>query len=586
MTISHFTSSAVVRRVLLLAGMALACAAPAAAQETGPNEDPNVQRMRWFRQARFGMFIHWGVYSVPAGEWKDKTNHAEWIMLTGNIPSAEYEKFAGQFNPVKFDAKEWVRIAKDAGMKYMVITSKHHDGFCMFDTKLTDYSIVKATPFKRDPMKDLAAACKDAGLRFCFYHSILDWHRPDQETNFAVYHEYMKGQLKELLTQYGPIGILWFDGQWIGPWDRKKGEELYAYVRGLQPGLLVNNRVGKSTRQDGDYETPEQNIPAGAIQGRLWETCMTLNDTWGFKTSDHNWKSATDLARKLIDITSKGGNFLLNVGPTAEGVIPPESVERLETVGRWLKANGDGIYGTVQSPWRKHPFDGRCTVKGNTLYVHVFKWPEGGVSLAGLQGEVRSVAPLDKRVGAVKWEAKKEGERQVLALQAPEKPDPIATVVAVTFKAPPALDEAASGGIPGRQAADGTIALKAADAAVHGDTAQYESGDGKDNIGFWTNKEDWVSWDVSVAKPGAFTVEVTYACADGTGGSEYVVSAGDQQVAGKVEVTGGWASFKTEKIGALKIEKAGKVAIAVKPKTKPGFAVMNLKAIDLKPVKE
>jgi alpha-L-fucosidase len=468
----------------------------------------------------------------------------------------------------------------------MVITSKHHDGFCMFDSKLTDYCITKATPFKRDPMKELAAACKDAGLKFCFYHSILDWHRPDQNTDFPKYHEYMKGQLKELLTQYGPIGILWFDGQWIGPWDRKKGEDLYAYVRGLQPGLIVNNRVGKSTRQDGDYETPEQNIPAGAIQGRLWETCMTLNDTWGFKTSDHHWKSAADLARKLIDIASKGGNFLLNVGPTAEGVIPPESVERLAAVGQWLKANGDAVYGTALSPYRKHPFDGRCTVKGNTLYVHVFKWPDGGVSLPGLLGEVTDAAPLDKGAGAVKWEMKKEGERQVLVLQAPERPDAIATVVAVTFKAPPSLDEAASGGLPGRQAADGTIALRAADAVVHGDTAQYESGDGKDNIGFWTKKEDWVSWDVAVTKPGTFAVEVTYACADGTGGSEYVVSAGDQQVAGKVEATGGWANFRTDKVGRLAIEKAGKIAIAVKPKTKPGFAVMNLKAVDLKPVKE
>jgi alpha-L-fucosidase len=574
---------------MLMAGaMALASAALAAETPDLKDDPLTSPRTAWFREAKFGMFIHWGLYAVPAGVYKGKEigGIGEWIMNNAKIPIPEYEKFAAEFNPVKFDAREWARVAKAAGMRYMVITSKHHDGFCMFDSKLTDYSITQATPFKRDPMKELAAACKDAGLKFCFYHSILDWHRPDQNTDFPTYHEYMKGQLKELLTQYGPIGILWFDGQWIGPWDRKKGEDLYAYVRGLQPGLIVNNRVGKSTRQDGDYETPEQNIPAGAIQGRLWETCMTLNDTWGFKTSDHSWKSAADLARKLIDIASKGGNFLLNVGPTAEGVIPPESVERLETVGRWLKTNGDAVYGASLSPYRKHPFDGRCTVKGNTLYVHVFNWPEGGVSLPGLLGEVKDAAPLDKGAGAVKWEMKKEGERQVLVLQAPEKPDAIATVVAVTFKAPPALDEAASGGLPGRQAADGTIALRAADAAVHGDTAQYESGDGKDNIGFWTKQEDWVSWEVAVTKPGTFAVEVTYACADGTGGSEYAVSAGDQQAAGKVEATGGWASFRTDKIGRLAIEKAGKIAIAVKPKTKPGFAVMNLKAVDLKPVKE
>ncbi|MCX5670113.1 MAG: alpha-L-fucosidase [Planctomycetota bacterium] len=191
------------------------------------------------------MFIHWGLYAVPAGVYQGKEigGIGEWIMNNAKIPIPEYEKYAAAFNPVKFDAREWARVAKAAGMRYMVITSKHHDGFCMFDTKLTDYSIVKATPFKRDPMKDLAAACKDAGLRFCFYHSILDWHRPDHETNFAVYHEYMKGQLKELLTQYGPIGILWFDGQWIGAWDRKKGER-HLGLQDERPQLEVGDRPG------------------------------------------------------------------------------------------------------------------------------------------------------------------------------------------------------------------------------------------------------------------------------------------------------------------------------------------------------
>jgi len=574
--------------IIALAALALWATVAAAAEAPDLKDDPLTSpRTAWFREAKFGMFIHWGVYAVPAGVYKGQEvpGIGEWIMANAKIPVPEYEKFAAQFNPVKFDAKEWVRVAKDAGMKYMVITSKHHDGFCMFDTKLTDYCITKATPWKHDPMKDLAGACREAGLKFCFYHSIMDWHQPDQNKDFPKYHDYMKGQLKELLTEYGPLGILWFDGQWIGQWDAKKGQDLYAYVRGLQPGLIVNNRVGKGSRQDGDYETPEQNIPAGAIHGRLWETCMTLNETWGYKTGDKNWKSAPDLARKLVDIASKGGNFLLNVGPTAEGVIPPESVERLREVGRWLKTNGQAVYGTAQSPWRRYSFDGRCTVKGNTLYVHVFKWPDDGVSLAGLVGEVTDAAPLDKAAGAVKWEMKKDGQRQVLALQAPEKPDPIDTVVAVTFKEPVAVDDLAAGGAPGKQAPDGTIACQAADAAIHGDAAQYESGGGKDNIGFWTRQEDWVSWDVTVTKPGTFTVEVTYACDNGTGGSEYAVAVGDQEVAAKVAVTGGWANFKTEKVGTLKIEKAGRVVVSVKPKTKPGFAVMNLKAVEFKPVK-
>jgi alpha-L-fucosidase len=523
---------------------------------------------------------------VPAGVYngKEVPGIGEWIMNNAKIPVPEYEKFAGQFNPVKFDAKEWARVAKTAGMKYMVITSKHHDGFCMFDTKLTDYSIVKATPWKRDPMKDLAAACKEAGIKFCFYHSIMDWHHPDQNADFPKYEAYMKGQLKELVTQYGPLGILWFDGEWIKQWDDRKGEDLYAYVRGLQPDIIVNNRVGKRKKTDGDYETPEQTIPAGAIQGRLWETCMTLNDTWGFKTSDHNWKPTSDLVRKLVDITSKGGNFLLNVGPTAEGLIPPESVQRLEETGKWMEKNGESVYGTTRSPWRKHPWDGRATVKGNTLYVHVFKWPESGLTIAGLKGEVAGVQAVDKAVGAVKFEAKKDGGATTLVLEKPASPDPIDTVIAVRFNAAPAIDAAASGPASGKQAADGSIALKGADATIHGDTAQYEAD--KDCVGFWTNAGDWVSWDVTVDKPGTFAVELTYAADAGSGGAEYEVSVAGAKIAGKVKETGGWSEFTTDKVGTLKIEKAGKTTVAVKAKSKPGLGVMNLRALDLKPAKE
>jgi alpha-L-fucosidase len=577
------------RAILAAVSIAALGAAWAAGAEQAADlkDDPLTSpRTAWFREAKFGMFIHWGIYAVPAGVYKGREigGIGEWIMNNAKIPVPEYEKFAAEFNPVKFDAKEWARVAKAAGMKYMVITSKHHDGFCMFDTKLTDYCITKATPFKRDPMKELAAACNDAGIRFCFYYSIMDWHNGDQEKNFPAYHDYMKGQVRELLTQYGPIGILWFDGQWIGQWDEAKGRELYAYCRGLQPGLIVNSRVGKGGRRDGDYDNPEQSIPAGAIKGRLWETCMTMNDTWGYKKNDRNWKPAADLVRKLIDITSKGGNFLLNVGPTAEGVIPTESVERLEAVGRWLKTNGDAVYGAAQSPWRRHPFDGRCTVKGSTLYVHVFKWPEGGLSLAGLKGHIRDVSALDKAVGAVKWEARKDGDALALAILAPSAPDPAATVVAVTFKEPVDVDETVAGGAACKQAADGSISLKAADAAIHGDTAQYEAD--KDCVGFWTRQEDWVGWDAVVTKPGTFAVEVTYACDSGTGGSEFVVAAGDREVAGRIEVTGGWTDFKTVRLGQVAVAKAGRLAVSVKPKSKPGFAVMNLRAVDLKPVKD
>lgn len=294
-----------------------------------------------WRDAKFGMFIHWGIYSVPAGHHKGKAvdGVSEWIMHTAGIPVAEYEPYARQFNPVKFDARLWARIAKDAGMKYLVITSKHHDGFAMFDSKASDYNVVKATPWGRDPLKALAEACRDEGLMFGLYYSILDWHEPGQKgEGKAKYVAQMKAQLREIVTQYDPA-ILWFDGEWEPWWTEADGDDLEAYVRGLKPGIVLNDRVGKRGPRDGDYATPEQFIPARAPK-RPWETCMTMNDSWGFKRGDDHWKSADEIVRCLAEIAGKGGNFLLNVGPTAEGEIPRESVEILEEVGNVLRKQG------------------------------------------------------------------------------------------------------------------------------------------------------------------------------------------------------------------------------------------------------
>jgi alpha-L-fucosidase len=350
--------------------------------------------MKWFDDAKFGMFIHWGIYSVPAGEWQGKTNYAEWIMLQGNIPSAEYRKFAGEFDPVKFDARAWVRAAKDAGMKYLVITAKHHDGFCMYDTKLTDYSVVRATPWRHDPMRDLAAACRAAGIVSCFYYSVPDWHYPDfpakysqrgfhgdpnPAANLENYVTYMKGQVRELLSNYGPIGIMWFDGG--GSFknsDQPRAQLLHAQeivdeIHALQPGCLVNNRLGLP----GDYGTPEQKIP-GAKQTNAFEVCMTLNRHWGYNKFDNRWKSSPVVISNLVDIASKGGNYLLNIGPTAEGVFPPQAVQILQEVGRWMKINGDSIYGTTASPLDSAPAWGRITQKGRRYYLHVFNWPQDG----------------------------------------------------------------------------------------------------------------------------------------------------------------------------------------------------------------
>lgn len=406
-------------------------------------EDPyTAPRTQWYRDAKYGMFIHWGLYAVPAGEWQGKRNKeiGEWIMHHEKIPIAEYEPLAKQFNPVKFDAKQWVAVAKDAGMKYVVITSKHHDGFCMWDSAVTEYDIVDATPFKRDPMKELSEACREAGIRFAFYHSIMDWHHPelagywDADKDAAKkpgdlrVQKYVDGQLKpqlkELVTKYDPA-ILWFDGEWIPWWTQERGREIERFLIELKPDLIINNRVGKRKMTDGDYDTPEQEIPRAARGKRLWETCMTLNDTWGYKRHDENWKTPQDVVRKLSDIAGKGGNFLLNVGPTAEGEIPPESVRILREAGKWVHANGEAIYGTTRGA-DKPPKWGSVTRKGSTWYAIVFDWPADGRLVVPVAGKVKSARLLhgdgEIKLGDV-------GEAGVQLIVPTQKPTEPATVV-------------------------------------------------------------------------------------------------------------------------------------------------------------
>jgi alpha-L-fucosidase len=413
-------------------------------------------RMKWWREARFGLFIHWGLYAIPAGEWNGQTNYGEWIRNNAQIPLATYDKFLQQFNPVKFNAEEWVLLAKNAGMKYIVITSKHHDGFALYDSKVSDFDVM-STPFKRDILKELAAACKKHDMRFCFYHSIMDWHHPDYlprrtwekdrpvaNANFMKYVDYMKEQLKELLTSYGNIGVLWFDGEWEGTWTHEHGKDLYQFVRSQQPAIIVNNRVDKGregmqggTKEGGytgDFGTPEQEIPATGIPGTDWESCMTMNNNWGYNKNDNNWKSAEDLVQKLVDIASKGGNFLLNVGPTAEGLFPQASVERLQLMGEWMKVNGESIYATEASPFKKLSW-GRCTQKtinGNTrLYLHVFDWPQNNqLILPGLGSEIQNARALAGNT-TVKY-SKKEND-YVIDLTGLSKQKYV-TVIAVDLK--------------------------------------------------------------------------------------------------------------------------------------------------------
>ena len=428
----------------------------------------NVDRLSWFNAARFGMFIHWGVYSVPAGEWAGKSmpdHGGEWIMEDCKIPVSEYAKFAPQFHPEQFNARAWVHMATNAGMKYIVITSKHHDGFAMWRSDLSEWGI-RATPFERDPLKELADECRHAGIRLCFYYSIMDWHHPHWPERRAWndtasgtpdmerYVAYMKGQLKELLSRYGPIGILWFDGEWEKPWTHAHAVDLHRYVRSLQPDIIINNRIDK-VRQGmggmdkgqgvGDYGTPEQEIPANGFgPGVTWESCMTMNNTWGYRKDDHKWKSTQTLIRNLIDCASTGGNYLLNIGPTAEGLFPDASIVRLEEIGDWMNQNGEAIYDTTASPFKQEITWGRCTQKGDKLFLHVYNWPADGRLLAPLLNQ--KVKAWLLRTPGRKLKCKDTPEGLVIQLPA-SAPDKIASVIVVqvTGKILPAAHERGDG---------------------------------------------------------------------------------------------------------------------------------------------
>ncbi|MCA8952636.1 MAG: alpha-L-fucosidase, partial [Planctomycetes bacterium] len=381
----------------------------------GAAEDPSAgERMAWWRDARFGMFIHWGLYAIPAGEWNGNMGHGEWIRESAHIPVGEYEKFQQQWNPEHFDPERWASLAAAAGMKYLVITSKHHDGFCLWDSEHTDWD-VGHTPNPRDVLGELKAACDRHGVRFCTYHSIMDWHHPDYlprrgwelgdrpvgDADFTKFERYLHAQVGEIVDRYAPA-VMWFDGEWESTWNHDRGLRLFALCRELAPAMIVNNRVdvhrggmgGFSASREacGDFATPEQEIPATGVPGVDWESCMTMNDHWGWNRADSHWKSTRELLHNLVDVASKGGNYLLNVGPRADGTFPPRAVERLQQLAEWMQGNGESIHGTTASVFDALPF-GRCTVKAGAaatkLYLHVLEWPDDGrLRVAGLGNPV------------------------------------------------------------------------------------------------------------------------------------------------------------------------------------------------------
>lgn len=562
------------------------------AEDAAPTETPEQRdaRMKWWREAKFGLFIHWGVYSVPAGTYKGRQigSIGEWIMRNAQIPVSEYRAFAGQFNPTKYEPEAWAALAKEAGMRYVVITSKHHDGFGMFDSKVTDWDAVDATPAHRDLIAPLANAVRKDGLRFGLYYSqAQDWTHPGgakagfedgqgwDPAHKGSFDDYLKKiaypQVREILTQYRP-DILWWDTPYLMTPERARPlHDLLA----LRPGIITNNRLGGGF--PGDSETPEQFIPATGFANRDWEVCMTMNDTWGYKSYDHNWKSTEDLIRKLCDIVSKGGNFLLNVGPTSEGEIPAESVERLKAVGKWMKVNSEAIYGTTASKFPRLTW-GRSTTKTRgdrtSLYLLVFDWPKDGrLELPGLRAKVRSARLLAGGKATV------ETANDQIAIRVPsEAPDPIASVVRVDLEGPAVVEKPVL-----RQSTDGSLSLVAMDATLTnpaGAETQVETKDGVPNIGYWLDSRATASWTFRLDKPGAFDVIVDAAGQDAL--SRFAIEAGGEKVSCEVPGTGSYTAFRKVQLGRITLRQPGEVTLRLRPSS-DGWKPINVRSLSLTP---
>ncbi|ULL15342.1 alpha-L-fucosidase [Paenibacillus sp. H1-7] len=572
-------------------------------QFTGEAQD---RRLAWWREARFGMFIHWGLYSLLGGVWKGKEvpgTYGEHIMLRGQIPAKEYETIAEEFNPVNYNADEWVKSAKDAGMKYLVITAKHHDGFAMYDSPVSDFNIVKRTPYGRDPMKDLAEACHKHGVKLCFYYShSMDWHHPDSQGNThdypgnigawddleswihdedkrTRYERYLNEkafpQLKELLTQYGDVAVIWFDcGHKV---TDEQGQRFVDYVRSLQPNCLINRRV----RRDGfgDYGNSGDNQLHIRINRRDWESIHTMNNSWGYKKTDHNWKSVKGILHNMIDVFSLNGNYLLNVGPTPEGEFDEKSKEILAGVGRWMNTNGESVYGTTGSPIGK-PQWGRCTAKGSKLYLHVFDWPASGkLIVPGLRSRIAKAYLLADPAQAELEHHRLSGEDAVISV--PALPlDPDATVVVVEIEG--SVD---ANPVKRLHKQDHLNVFGAFDGDIQGEKLRYDTGKaGRDVVTNWADANDSISWTYRAAEAGDYEVKIVYGAEEGAAGGSFTVETAGQKLAGQVAPKGDGYEFREETLGVIRIEQPGEYKLTVSANELTGSVLMNLKEVQLAPV--
>lgn len=560
-------------------------------------------RLDWFKDAKFGMFIHWGPYSKLAGEWNGRQlpqgEIAEWIMQKFQIPVAEYHKVASKFNPTKFNAEEWVTLAKHAGMKYLVITAKHHDGFAMYHSKASNYNIIDYTPFTRDIFDELSKACQEAGIKFCFYYSHReDWDHPYAYGNFWDYDssqtnsdfmdypdlfrryldEKAKPQIQELLSNYGPIGLVWFDR---GMYTQEQGKEFVDLVHSIQPECLVNGRVGHYNKELlGDYQNMNDNgMPIGGIE-EYWESPQTLNDTWGYSKYDHNWKSAEEVIRNMLIIVSKGGNYLLNIGPTGEGIIPQPSVDILTEVGNWMQKNSESIYETSPSPFSQELTWGYSTLKGNKIYLHVFEWPENShLELEGLNNQINNVFLLVNKSETLPFQRDEENK---LLISLPKKPaDAINTVVVLEIMGKPDIDPVII-----EQEINKTITLDYLTATTVGNAVKRYNRKGEFHISKMQRPEDIIKWQINLNTPGMYDIFISYATSPEWENSEYIVKTDLEQITGITKPSDEWYEYRTEMIGQLNFTESGKIIVQIHPATQLQNSLMFFRSMKLIPVLE
>jgi len=550
--------------------------------------DTSASPPAWWREARFGLFIHWGVYTVPAGVYRGRAvaGASEWLMHSARISVADYKNYAAGFTPSDFDAEAWITSAKDAGMGYVVITAKHHDGFALFDTAVNDWHA------PRDLLRPLAEACRRHDLPLGFYYSqAQDWINrgavfgekwdPAQDGDFDGYLERVViPQLTELLTRYGPEipAVLWWDTP--AEMNPARAARVDAAVQMIRPGIFQNDRLGLASG-GGHFDTPEQRIPA-TRPARPWETCMTTNESWGFNLHDQAWKSPATLIRQLCEVVSQGGNYLLNVGPRADGVIPGPALAALAEIGAWMRVNGVAIRGASAGPFPHRLPWGFATSCCETIHLLIENWPADGLLLVPLLDLPVSARLLTDPGTLLASSPANDG---FLLHLPPTAPDPAVSVVALHYAIPPRL-----GAVPTRprppvvpQPADGLIVLRAGDAEIIGEHLALTTGPDP-QLGCWTSLDSHPLWRMRLHRPGAYRVELDYAVPAHRQGTLSEVDLGGQRLPLVVAGTGGWGEYVRVEVGVVTIAAHDEFPVRVLPVSIPVGAVMNLRAVRLTPV--